>query len=287
MIAKTLRQARTALTLLNPDEIRKTAARPLHIGLVADGSAAYAEMEDFLIPASVPHAVRLQLMEQVHRASDPGVPEAVDLVLYEPGLPCPQGSFSYRRDHPEGTVAEVLAEKHELGLPLARQFPVFRRAVLESTIHSVARENALFAVATALPNVVPSLIELPWTVGEFASDTLFLTLNQVRMAFQIAAACGKDSGFSPQRYEVLAIAGGAFGWRALARELVGHIPLGGGLIPKGAIAYAGTYVAGKSLELLHQNHGLHTREEQRELYREGFARGKAIAESAPVDRPVN
>ena len=42
----------------------------------------------------------------------------------------------------------------------------------------------------------------------------------------------------------------AFGWRALARELVGHIPLGGGLIPKGAIAYAGTYVVGKGLEYL-------------------------------------
>jgi len=54
---------------------------------------------------------------------------------------------------------------------------------------------------------------------------------------------------------------------------VGHIPLGGGLIPKGAIAYAGTYVAGKGLEMLHQNNGLHTPEEQRELYREGFARG--------------
>lgn len=287
MIAKALRQARSAFTLLSPDEIRKTAARPLHIGLVADGSAAYAEMEDFLIPASVPHSVRLRLMEQVHRANDPGVPEAVDLVLYEPGIPCPQGSFSYQRDHAEATVAEVLSEKNELGLPLARQFPVFRKAVLEDTIHSVARENAMFAMATALPNVLPSLIELPWALGEFGSDTLFLTLNQVRMAFQIAAACGKDSGFSTQKYEVLAIAGGAFGWRALARELVGHIPLGGGLIPKGAIAYAGTFVAGKSLELLHQNHGLHTREEQRELYREGFARGKAVAGSAPVHRDVN
>jgi uncharacterized protein (DUF697 family) len=108
---------------------------------------------------------------------------------------------------------------------------------------------------------------------------MFLTANQVRMAFQIAAACGKDVGLAKQRAEVLAIAAGAFGWRALARELVSHIPMGGGLIPKGAIAYAGTYVAGKGLELLHRNNGLYTKEEQRNLYQEAFQRGRTIAES--------
>ena len=45
---------------------------------------------------------------------------------------------------------------------------------------------------------------------------------------------------------------GAFGWRALARELVGKIPMGGGLIPKAAIAYAGTRVVGLSLERLYR-----------------------------------
>jgi hypothetical protein len=286
MILRTVKQTRATLTLLRPDEIRKRASRPLHIGLVADGSAAYAEMEDFLIPAGVSHAERLLLMERVHRASDSDVPETVDLILYEPGVPCPQGCFTYRRDNPADTVSEVLDEKGDLALPLARQFPSFRKAVLDHIIHSVASENALFAVAMALPNVVPSLIELPWTMGEFVSDTLFLTANQVRMAFQIAAACGKDPGFSIQKVEILTIAGGAFGWRALARELVGHIPLGGGLIPKGAIAYAGTYVAGKGLELLHLHNGLHTREAQRELYLEGLARGRAVTESMAPAHPL-
>jgi hypothetical protein len=279
MMLKTVKQARATFALLSPNEIRLRAAQPIHIGLVADGSAAYSEMEDFLIPAGVPHTVRMQLMQQVHRSSDPGVPQNVDLVLYEPGIPCPQNAYTFRRDDPEGTVREVLEDKDELALPLARQFPVFRKAVLDDIIHAVARENALFAVTTALPNMVPSLIELPWAIGEFASDTMFLTANQIRMAFQIAAACGKEVGFAKQKAEVLTIAAGAFGWRALARELVSHIPMGGGLIPKGAIAYAGTYVAGKGLELLHQNNGLHTREEQRNLYREGFQRGRAISES--------
>jgi hypothetical protein len=152
--------------------------------------------------------------------------------------------------------------------------------VLENIIHTISLENALFAVATALPNVVPSVIELPWVVGEFASDTVVITANQVRMAFQIAAACGKEVGFAEQKAEILTLAAGALGWRALARELVGHLPLGGGLIPKGAIAYAGTFVVGKTLELLHQNHGLRTRAQQREWYREGLERGKMTMESA-------
>jgi hypothetical protein len=75
---------------------------------------------------------------------------------------------------------------------------------------------------------------------------------------------------------MLGIAGGAFGWRALARELVGHIPLGGGLIPKGAIAYAGTYLAGKGLEKLHSESGKHTSEELKSLYERGLARGRQV-----------
>jgi len=140
----------------------------------------------------------------------------------------------------------------------------------------VSRENTIFAVATSLPNVVPSFIELPWAFGEFASDTAFLTANQMRMAFQIAAACGKDVGMAQQKFELLGIAGGAFGWRALARELVGHIPFGGGLIPKGAIAYAGTYLAGKGLERLHLENGRHTSEELKSLYEHGLHRGRQV-----------
>src|SRR5947209_3542761 len=170
MMLGVLKQARKAFGLLSPDEIRSRAARPLHVGLVADGSAAYAEMEDFLIPAGVQHASRVQLMEQVHRASDSDVPENVDLILYEPGIPCPPGAYTFRRGDPGATVSEVLHEKPDLALPLARQFPVFRKPVVEEIIHTIARENAFFAVATALPNIVPTLIALPLAVGEFASD---------------------------------------------------------------------------------------------------------------------
>jgi hypothetical protein len=276
---KLLKQARAAFSMLSADEVRKRAEKPVHFGLVADNSNAYSEMEAFLIPGDLPREERQQRIQQIHRASDAQPPSQVDIVLYEPGIACPEGAFPYHRDDPQRTVAEILEEKDDLALALARQFPAFRGVVVEKIIHEVARENAFFAVATALPNVVPNLIEIPWLFGEFASDTAFLTANQVRMAFQIAAACGKDVGLTQQKFEVLGIAGGAFGWRALARELVGHIPLGGGLIPKGAIAYAGTYLAGKGLELLHRQNGRHTDEELKALYQRGLERGRVVARS--------
>jgi uncharacterized protein (DUF697 family) len=276
---KLMKQAKAAFSLLSADEIAKQASLPLHFGLVADGSGAYAEMEELLVPSTLPRPLWRQRMMQVHRANDTAVPSKVDIVLYEPGLPCPVGSYSLNRSHPESTWAEILHDKPELDLALARQFPAFRRLVVERIIHMVAKENALFAVATALPNVVPNFIELPWVVGEFASDTAFLTANQVRMAFQIAAACGKDVGLGKQKGTVLSIAAGAFGWRALARELVGKIPLGGGLIPKGAIAYAGTYVAGKGLELLHVHDGEPTAAQREQLYQEGLEHGRSFSKT--------
>jgi len=274
---KLLKQARAAFSMLSADEVRKEADKPVHIGLVSDNVGAYGEMEDFLLPEGVPREVRSARMTQIHRAHDPAPPDSVDIVLYEPGMACPATAFTYHRGAPEQTVAEILTAHRGSALALARQYPVFRVPVVERIILEVARENALFALTTALPNIVPNLIELPWVVGEFASDTAFITANQVRMAFRVAAACGQDVGMAEQKFQLLGIAGGAIGWRALARELVSHIPFGGGLIPKAAIAFAGTYAAGKGLEALYVHNAAPTREEQKSLYERGLARGREVA----------
>jgi uncharacterized protein (DUF697 family) len=280
---KVLKQARAAMALLSPEDILKSAHRPLHIGLVASSAVAYAEMEDFLLPLTLPLEERTYLLDKVHRVTDGSVPESVDLILFEDGIQASKGTYTFYRRNPAATVAEILHGNEDIALPLARQFPAFRAKVVERTILAVASENALFAVATALPDVIPSLIELPWALGEFASDTVFLTGNQIRMAFLIAAAYGREVGYLDQKGAIVSIAAGAFGWRALARELVGKIPLGGGLIPKGAIAYAGTYAVGKALELFYSGNGTPSRGQRRTLYREGLQRGREIsAAGAPA-----
>ena len=283
---KTLKQARAAMSLLNPDEILKRARRPLHVGLVASSAAAYCEMEEFLLPISLPPEDRTYRLDHVHRVGNPGVPESVDLILFEEGMEATRGTYTFQRGNPSATVSEILHGNDDIALALARQFPPFRHPVVEHTIHAVARENALFAVATALPDVVPSLIELPWAAGEFASDTLFITGNQIRMAFLIAAACAREVGFASQKGAIVSIGAGAFGWRALARELVGKIPLGGGLIPKGAIAYAGTYAVGKGLELYYCGGGALSRTQRKTLYRQALERGREVAGVA-AQSPAN
>jgi hypothetical protein len=142
----------------------------------------------------------------------------------------------------------------------------------------VARENALFSLATAIPDIIP-FISLPWAIGEFASDTAILTANQIRMAFLLAAASDRTVGYREQKGEIATIVAGAFGWRALARELVGKIPMGGGLLPKAAIAYAGTRVAGMSLERYYRLGRAYTRAERRLAYEDALERGKTFAAS--------
>jgi uncharacterized protein (DUF697 family) len=131
--------------------------------------------------------------------------------------------------------------------------------------------------------VIPSVIDLPWAVGEFATDTAFLTMNQIRMALLMAALHGQTVGYGEQKAQIAAIAAGAFGWRALARELVGKIPLGGGLIPKAAVAFAGTYVVGLGLEKVNQTGSGLSKLEKKDAYAAAFAKGKeVITELAPA-----
>jgi len=268
-----LKQARNALSLLNPEEVRSRAGRLVTIGLVASSDRAYARLEDFLASGGGSR-------EFVFRAGAVGAPEHVDLVICEAGIEAPEGAYTLDPVEAGDTLAAIARHREDVALALARCHPVFRRPVIDRAIQAVACENALFAIATALPDVVPNLIEIPWALGEWASDTAFLTANQFRMAFLIAAACGKPVGFGQQKLEILSIGAGAFGWRALARELVGKIPFGGGLIPKGAIAYAGTYLVGKGLERLHAGQGRLGRSQRKELYRQGIEQGRAVAHSA-------
>jgi len=281
MSLQILKEIRTAITNLNPHDVQTAADRAVHIGLVASSPAGLDVLEEFLLPSEkVSYRKRTAAGALLHRAGDQELPEQLDIVLCEPGYPAPPHAFIFDPGRPDEVVREILAKHDDLSLALARNFYPFRQPVVEHVIHSVSRDNALFALVTALPDVIPSLVELPWSVTEFASDTAFLTMNQIRMAFLIAAASDKQVGYTVQKAEIASIVTGAFGFRALARELAGKIPFGGGLIPKGAIAFAATYVEGLGLDRLHRlGYGLSS-EERRNTYQEAFERGKGIVETA-------
>lgn len=273
-----------AIGSLNPQEMRDHADRPLRMFLYADNEDQYRRMEEFFAPAKVSSGKRSEISRILHRASAGTSPSfAGDLEIYFEELHAQRvkragNAFAFHPDNPDHTINEVLKQHPSLAIPLARYIYPFRQPVIERIIRKISKENTLFSLATALPDIVP-FISLPWAITEFASDTAFLTANQIRMGFFLAAASDRVIGYREQRNEIGSIVLGAFGWRAIARELVGKIPMGGGLIPKAAIAYAGTRVVGMSLERYYRIGYGYTRDERRAAYEEALEHGKTIAGS--------
>jgi hypothetical protein len=271
-------EVRQALHNLNPAEVRQQAERRLGIALVAQTPAEHWQMESYFCPPELSAAKRAEVSRMLHRAGVEDRGGAYDLEIWDRSLAIPEHVFPFDPDRPQLTIDDVLRRRPDLALPLARYIYPFRKPVVDQTIHAVARENAMFSVATALPDIVP-LLTLPWALGEFASDTAFLTMNQIRMTFLIGAASDCAVGYREQRNEIGSIVAGAFGFRAIARELVGKIPLGGGLIPKAAIAWTGTYVIGRSMERLYRLGYAYTREERKSAFEQALEKGREIATS--------
>ena len=234
-------------------------------------------MESYFLEGLSP-ARRREAAAHLHRGPDPQEVLQFDLAVYDESVLAPRRALVFHSAEPERLVESVVNQfDHSITLPLARTFRPFRDRYVERVIRNVSRENALFSLATALPDVIPNIFELPWAATEFASDTAVLTANQIKMAFLIAAASDRDLGYREQKSEIASVIGSAFGWRALARQLVGKIPLGGGLIPKAAIAYAATKLIGVSLDRLYRVGYGYTRDERKEIYADAFAHGKRVA----------
>ena len=115
-------------------------------------------------------------------------------------------------------------------VPLAKGYPLFRRAVCEELIRKNARQNA---VVGALP--IPG------------ADMPVMTANQARMVLNIAAAHDEELSLDRAR-ELLGVLAAGFGLRALARQVVKLIPLGG-WAAAAAIGYAGTVAMGRATML--------------------------------------
>lgn len=277
-----LKDIRRIYAGLNADEIRGSAHRDLDIGLMAATREGQQEMEQFLAPLQLDPSARADALKSIHPV-DGSPRNRFDFVLCEAGIPVPPNGYAFHPADTRELTRAVISDHSDLELALARKFPLFRGPASEKIIQRISRENALFAVVTALPNVIPSVIDLPWAIGEFATDTAFLTMNQIRMALLMAGAHGNTIGYSEQKAQIAVIAAGAFGWRALARELVGKIPLGGGLIPKAAVAFAGTYVVGLGLEKVNRTGSGLSQSEKKDAYANAFANGKEVArEFLPV-----
>lgn len=258
-----------AISTLNPEQVRRLSRRPVRVGIRAVNETGYRRVEEFLLSGLAPQR-RAESAAVLTRGDG-------DIVIYDEAAPAPPHSLVLHPGREQQLVHTILDRYDDYSIVLARSFPQFRTQYIKKVINRTSRENALFSLSTALPDVVPSFIELPWALAEFASDTAFLTMNQLKMAFLIAAASDREVGYREQKSEVAGVVASAFGWRAIARQVVGKIPFGGGLIGKTAVAYAGTKVVGISLNHLYSVGYNYTRQERETIYSDALNQGRRVA----------
>ena len=146
---------------------------------------------------------------------------ATDVVMCRPGAGFPVDEIA----------AAVAARLGEGGTALAARVPLLREPVCAELIERFSRQNGIIGVAVFMPG----------------ADFAVLTLNQLRLVLRLAAAHGLEVDQS-RLPEVLATLGAGFGFRALARQVLGAVPVAGWAV-KGGIAYAGTRALGEAAQL--------------------------------------
>lgn len=166
-----------------------------------------------------------------------GVEDPEDIPLPEPGAS-------------PGSLAKLVvgALDEDYLVPLAKAYPALRRAACERVIHQNARQNA---VVGALP--IPG------------ADMPVMTANQARMVLHIAAAYDVDLSFQRAR-ELLGVLAAGFGLRALTRQVVKVVPVGG-WAAAAAMGYAGTVAMGRSAMLYFERGGQKVGEDEMEQIR--------------------
>ena len=155
-------------------------------------------------------------------------------------------------------------------LSLGRYFPLFRVPIAHYLINDNCVTNAAYALSTGLAETIP-IFSIPIAVA----DTVILTKNQAYLAYKLGLALGYSTRWQDYIAEFGGVLGGGFVWRQIARTLVSFIPVWG-IIPKTAIAYAGTYVVGHAILQWYLTGRHLSRKQLRGVYSRALARGKEV-----------
>lgn len=158
----------------------------------------------------------------------------------------------------------------ELYLAAARRIPALRAAVASKLIQTTAFSNAAYALGSGISEEFPVL-----NISVAAADMLVLTKNQVMLIYKLALAHGAPPDFQGVMREALSVVGMAYIWRQVARTLVGLVPVVG-LVPKVAVAYAGTYTVGVAAWRWFATGELVSRQEMQAISQDSLRRGREV-----------
>lgn len=180
----------------------------------------------------------------------------------------PLDDVNFLRRELAPAVIEMLPEQL---MALGRYFPLFREPIARKLINDTCISNATYAISTGLAEMVP-VLDIPLNVA----DLFVLSKAQAFLVYKLGLTLGLSTEWRDYVAEFGSVLGGGFLWRQLARSLVGLIPAWG-IVPKVAVAYAGTYVVGNAVLQWYLTGRHITRKQMNELYTQAFARGKNIA----------
>jgi len=171
-------------------------------------------------------------------------------------------------------LPDIVLAYSGLEIALAAKLPAFRSVVAARLTLNCAMNSLKIAAASALADHIPMIGLITGGIAS-AGDTIAITALQMRMLLQIAAAYGKKAEFA-RIVELLPVLGGGYGWRALAREASGFIPVAGIAI-KAGIAYAGTVVVGQAASYYYETGSKMPSSAVSALYREASDRARSLA----------
>ncbi len=210
----------------------QTGSARLHVEVVAPGETLLVDpLTDAVVAVC---GAGLNLLESLRRARDAGIPTAVLAAGQQ------TDDVSRRFEHPllDTFAADDAADTiPRLGswfadrlsgkrIALAANFTFMRKAVAAESIKSTAFQNGVIGGVVIIPG----------------ADMPLMTANQAKMVMQIAAAYGEPLGAERIR-ELVAVLGGAFVLRTVARQVLTFVP-GFGWAIKAAIGYSGTLAMG-------------------------------------------
>jgi len=239
------------------------------------------------------NAVEAQLVRRLERANTPalvcfvGAPGALPL-LRQHWLPAATASLhtvgdaGHTLDDDRATqqlTAAIRAANAVDALALARRLPAFREQVSRNLIEETAIANAVYSASTGLAEIIP-IATVPLNVA----DLVVLTKNQAVMAYKIALAMGMTGNFRQIMPQLAAVVGGGFVFRQIARTLVGLVP-GWGILPRTAIAFAGTFAMGEAIYRWCATGERLTEDALRQAYYSALARGRRMAQALLKSRP--
>lgn len=142
---------------------------------------------------------------------------------------------------------QILSNHLDLQYALSYNFPIFRPKHANRAINNTAFQNAAWAILTGVPSTVPGPHRLISAPFEGISDFAVMTLNEMKLMFEIVGLSGYRVVPIQRLVEIGFILSMATVAEVFAANLFARVSAGGALIAKGAVAYAFTWAIGEGI----------------------------------------